>query len=414
MRRVLALLPTNTYRARDVLEAGRALGFEVIVASDRQQALEPWVDDATITIPFDDEAAAGARVDALHARRPLDAVVGLDDETVLPAAQLAQRLGLPGNAPEAVLACRSKAQVRQTLAGTTLRAPSFFTVDRGDIGRAARAVPYPCVLKPTFLSASRGVIRVDDAEQFEAAARRIGRIIDAVAPRHDEAGILLAEEYLPGEEVAVEAIIGPRGPDVLMVFDKPDPLVGPFFQETLYVTPSRHGAEVLDDLAEQLAIAARAMRLTHGALHAEFRLTEEGVYLLELAPRPLGGLCPRVIPLALDMRLESLLLRVGAGEPVTRPRECRPAGVMMIPIPAAGTLEEVRGLDAARAIPGVHDVEISLLPGDEIAPPPEGNRYLGFIFAAGDSVDAVERSLRRAHAALEVRIRDDGAYLPEV
>ena len=407
MPRILALLPSNTYRAKDLLVAARQLELDLVVATERQQSLEPQTDDTTITIPFDGSPTALQRVLRLHQRRPLDAVIGLDDETTWSAAVLADALGLPGNPPRAVAATRSKLEMRTQLAAAGVRGPDFAAVATADLAPQAIRQNYPCVLKPTFLSASRGVIRANDPREFVAAGNRIARILDDPEIRDRggaEADLLLVESFLPGDEVAVEALFDNRGLQVLAVFDKPDPLAGPFFEETIYVTPSRHDPRVLAEVETEVRRATKALGLVHGPIHAELRLDQGVPTLLELAPRPIGGLCPRVVPLAFGIRLEELLLRAALALPMPVVAPDRAAGVMMIPVPTGGTLRAVHGLDAAREEQAIHSVEISILNGRPVVPLPEGNSYLGFIFAAAEHPDAVERALRRAHSHLRFEI----------
>jgi len=408
MPRILALLPSNTYRARDLLIVARDLGVELIVATARQQALEPQTDDTTVTISFDGSPEAIRIARELHGRRPLDAVVGLDDETTWCAAVLARALGLPGNPPQAVAATRSKLTMRRQLAAAGIRGPEFAAVAFADLASQAAAQQYPCVLKPTFLSASRGVIRANDPREFVAAGQRIAALLDDPELRArsgGEADLVLVESYLRGDEIAVEAVLREGVLQPLAVFDKPDPLTGPFFEETIYVTPSRHDTAVLAAVEAELQRATRTLGLVHGPIHAELRLHGGTPTLLELAPRPIGGLCPRVIPLAFGIRLEELLLRATLGMPAPAVAAGRAAGVMMIPVPAAGILRAVHGLERARVEPGVHDVEISTLLGQQVVPLPEGNRYLGFIFATAESPATAEEALRRAHYHLRFEIQ---------
>lgn len=407
MPRILALLPSNTYRAHDLLIAARRLEIELIVATEQRQALEGQTDDTTVTFPFDGSLSTVQRVLALHDRRRLDAVVGLDDETTWCAAILAEALGLPGNPPQAVAATRSKLTMRRQLAAAGMRGPAFAAVAFADLDGQAAKQQYPCVLKPTFLSASRGVIRADDAHQFRLAAQRIATLLDdpeLQARGGDEAGLVLVESYLPGDEVAVEALLGEEGLQLLAIFDKPQPLTGPFFEETIYVTPSRHPAEVLAAIETEVWRATQALGLVRGPIHAECRLYRGIPTLLELAPRPIGGLCPRVVPLAFGIRLEELILRAALGWRAPTMTRDRAAGVMMIPVPNAGTLRSVHGLDRARAEHHIHDVEISILVGQPVVPLPEGNRYLGFIFAAASTPAAVQEALTLAHSHLRFEI----------
>jgi biotin carboxylase len=269
---------------------------------------------------------------------------------------------------------------------------------------AAREQSYPCVLKPTFLAASRGVIRANNPDEFVAAFRRIADLIaqPEVAEKGREATReVLVEEYVPGVEVALEGLLIAGHLKVLAIFDKPDPLDGPYFEETIYVTPSRHPDAVQDNIASTTAAAARAIGLREGPVHAELRVNEHGPWLIEIAARSIGGLCSRTLRFGAGLSLEDLILMHAIGRGVEAyERERQPAGVMMIPIPRAGILREVRGMHAARQVPGIVDLTISATLGKPIVPLPEGSAYLGFIFARGESPAAVETALRNAHRRL--------------
>jgi biotin carboxylase len=397
--RVLLLLPSATYRAPDFLAAAARLGAEVVVASDVAQTID--MGDRALVLDLGHPEAAAATIVEAARRHPLDAVVAVDDQGVMVAALAAARLGLAANPPAAVAATRDKAVMRQALQGA-VRQPAFTVVPAGgDVAAAATAIGFPCVVKPVSLSASRGVIRANDPAQAAAAGERARAILAEAG--HE--GPLVVERYVDGTEVAVEALLRHGQLEVLAVFDKPDPLTGPYFEETLYVTPSRLPATTQRQVAEAVAGAAAAIGLVEGPAHAELRIDADGVpWLLEVAARSIGGLCSRALRFGAGLSLEELILRHALDLPLDPQREQAASGVMMLPIPAAGTLVEVRGQAAARAVPGVEGLELSVLPGRRVRPLPEADRYLGFLFARAATPEAVEAALRAAHAQLDVVI----------
>jgi biotin carboxylase len=412
MPRILLLLPSATYRAGDFLDAAAAVGVEVVVASETEQTMSATMGDRAIVLPLSDpEQAATAIVE--HAwRTPVDGIVAVDDQGVLPAALAGDRLDLPHNPPEAVRATRDKANLRRRLEGHVPQ-PAFRVVGPADeVAAAAAAIGPPVVIKPVSLSASRGVIRVDRAEDAATAAARIRHILrcgDA-----DPDGPLLVERFVPGDEVAVEGLLRGGELEILAIFDKPDPLEGPYFEETLYVTPSRHPPEVQRRIGEVVTDAARILGLREGPVHAECRIAAEGtVTFLELAARSIGGLCSRALRFGLGVTLEEVLVRHAAGMSLEKlRREPGASGVSMLPIPHAGTLQAVRGQDAARAVPGVVGLEITVPIGRAVEPLPEGDRYLGFVFARGETPDEVEWTLRTAHDLLDVAIEPGSSGPP--
>ncbi len=409
MARVLLLLPTTSYRTPDFLAAASRLGVEVTVASEEPSTLEALNPSGLLTLDFRDPMQCCERVVAFAGRTPIDAVVGVDEDTVVIAAGLAEALGLPHNPVVAVSAARHKPAMRERLAAAGVPAPRH-RVFRREEGQdaASRAVSYPCVLKPTFLAGSRGVIRADDAAAFAAAWQRIGRILDEpdlLARRSDAIGEILVEDFVPGAEVALEGLLTEGSLKVLAIFDKPDPMDGPFFEETIYVTPSRLPRDLQERCAVVAADGARALGLCDGPVHAELRVNEAGIHLIEIAARSIGGLCARALRFGTGISLEELILRHALRlEPAPANRVGAASGVMMIPIPRAGVLEGVHGLEAAKAIPNVTEVTISAHPGQRLVPLPEGSRYLGFIFSRANTPERAEAALREAHARLEFRI----------
>ena len=394
MARVLLLLPSATYRAADFVAAARTLGVELVVASDEEPVLAQTMGDRALTVPLDDPVAAAQAIEAHDARTPIDAVVAVDDQGVLAAAHAGERLGFPHNPPDAAARTRDKEAMRGALGLAEVAQPRFEAFDDPE---AVPDVGYPCVIKPVGLSGSRGVIRADDADAARAVARRVHEIAGG--------GRLLVEEFVPGDEVAVEGLL--RGGDltVLALFDKPDPLDGPYFEETLYVTPSRLSTATQRAVARVTVDAARALGLAEGPIHAEVRVEADRARIIELAARSIGGLCARALTFGAGISLEEVILRHALGLDIADlERERAASGVMMLPVPSAGRLVRVGGQDAARAVEGIVGLEITIPPGRDVAPPPDGDRYLGFLFARGAKPSNVEHALRAAHTMLDIAV----------
>ena len=411
--RLLLLLPSTTYRAEAYVEAARRLQVDLTVGSDHRSTLSPLQPDALLALDLADPGRLVAQAAAFHGAHPLSAVVGVDDDTTVAAARISAALGLRHPSVEACLAARDKHLQRQRLRAALCAVPPFalHALD-GDLGAIARTSPYPCVLKPLRLSMSRGVMRANDAPEFVERAERLRRILaapDAAAARAGQAATFLVEEYVDGPEFALEGLLQHGELTVLALFDKPEALEGPFFEETIYVTPSRLPAAEQARLVTCVAQAAAALELRDGPVHAEVRLNAAGPWLIELAARPIGGRCSAVLRFgaSADTSLEELLLRHALGErlgPADLVRESAAAAVLMIPTPAAGTLAAVGGIAEARRVPWVDDVVITAHPGQALVPLPEGSRYLGFIYARAPDAATAAAALRQAHARLDLRI----------
>jgi biotin carboxylase len=403
--RVLLLVPSASYRASDFLEAGRALDLQVVVGCNEPL---PLSDEAgSVQICLDDPAAAADAIVALDGESPLDAVVAVDDQGTIVAARASERLGLRSNRPDAVAATRDKLAMRALLSGAEVSQPAFAPVSpvagAAEIARLAAAVGLPCVVKPTSLSGSQGVIRADTLEETLAAVDRARSIAVEAGSSPDRP--LVMEEFVHGPEVAVEGVLTAGELTVLAVFDKPDPLEGPFFEETLYVTPSRLGATDLRAVTTTAQTATRALNLSEGPVHAELRVRGGRAWVIEVAARSIGGLCSRTLEFGTGMSLEYLILAHALGRPVSSLRRTHgAAGVLMLPIATGGILAEVAGRERALQVPGIVGIELTIAPGRRLVPLPEGNRYLGFVFARGDRPEQVEASLRAALAELDVRL----------
>lgn len=412
MPRVLLLLKTSTYRAGAFLDAARRLRLDVTLGSDRAQALAERNPAGHLVLDFEDVHESVARVVAFAADHPLAAVVAADDDGIVLAAAAAGALALRHNHREAVERARDKLLMRRRLAAQGLHGPWFaaFRTDM-DPAEAAERVRYPCVIKPVHLSGGRGVVRADDAAGFAAAFRRVAAIVEAADP--GGGARILVEDFLPGAECSLEGVLCDGLLHTLAVFDKPGPIDGPFFEESVYVTPSRLPAAHVAAVSACVQEVAGALGLEEGPVHAQVRVDGGRAAIVEIAPRPIGGLCSRALRFDGGESLETLLLRHALGEDVThREREARASGVMMIPIPRGGTLTGVSGLDAARAVPGIEDVLVTIPVGQPVVPLPEGSRYLGFLFARAGTPGEVETALRDAHARIDFDIRPATAVHP--
>ena len=452
--RVLLITPPGSYRVHAYLEAARELGLEMLVASEGEHSLAPELSGG-LRVDLSDMAAVVDRVQAAHRDRPIAAVVATDDGTVEIANRVAAALGLAHNAPAAARTTRRKDLARAALAAAGLPVPAVRQVDlHRPIGPQLDGIEFPCVVKPLAMSASRGVIRADDLPGLEAACRRAGAIVGAPADATAASGVastgvpadapwsagrrstpsgragvasstrvpadaspgaeerripehctLLVESFIPGPEIALEGMLAGGALSVLAIFDKPDPLDGPFFEETIYVTPSRLPEPVQALAAERVRAGCAAYGLTEGPVHAELRIHDGDAWIIEIAGRTIGGDCARLFTFGSGVGLEHLVLERALGRP---PPEAafrgagRAAGVLMIPTPAAGTLRRVEGVIAASRIPGIREVSITVREGYALIPLPEGGTYLGFVFALGEDPAGVEASLRRAQEAIRV------------
>jgi len=408
-KKLLILASKLGYQTRGFAEAAEKLGAEVSFGTDRCHQLEnPWGDEA-LALHFERGREAGEEIARALAGNPPDAILALGDRATPAAAYAARALGIPGNAPEAVEACRNKLRQREVLAAAGLPVPEFFSFSLGaDLADVVRRVKFPCVVKPLTLAASQGVVRANNAEEFERAVERIRALLtspEIQILREPGLDRLLVEKYIPGKEVAIEGLMEDGRLRVLAIFDKPEPLEGPYFEETIYVTPSRLPEEMQRAIVECAARAVRALGLATGPLHAEFRVNDEGPWVLEAAPRPIGGLCGRALRFGeARISLEELLLRhalgLGGSDLV---REEAASGVMMIPVPRSGIFEGVEGVEVAEGIRGIEEIRITARLRDYVAAWPEGASYLGFIFARAGSPGEVEEALRGAHARLRFR-----------
>lgn len=404
-KRVLLLMSPATYRAGAFLSAAKKLNLAVVVGVDLPETLsEYW--HVPLGLDFADPQRSLETIVEYAREHPLAAILSVDDSATELAARASTALGLPHNSPQAAEAARNKLLMRTLMSKGGAPCPVFrpFYL-RDDPSWIAAQVDYPCVLKPLRLSGSRGVIRADNPAEFEAAFRRLKRMLLAEGNSEQETAFLV-EDFIPGSEVALEGLLTRGDLKVLALFDKPDPLDGPFFEETIYVTPSRLPQETQEAIARCVSIAAASLGLQEGPVHAELRVNDAGPWMLEMAGRSIGGLCSTILEFGSGMCLEELILRHAIGDtPGSVERESGAAGVMMIPIPSAGILKAVHGVEEAAQVPLITGLEITAKLNYPLVPLPEGASYLGFIFARGATPAEVEAAIRQAHGRLNFEIR---------
>ena len=406
-RRVLLLMSPATYRAGAFLNAARGLQLEVVVGIDLPETLADYW-HVPLGLDFNDPESSLQTILAYAEEHLLTAILSVDDSASELAARASAALHLPHNSPSAAVAARDKLLMRTLMAQGGAPCPVFrpFPLSENP-NRIAAQVSYPCVVKPLRLSGSRGVIRANDSQEFVAAFLRLKRLLLSEGNGEEQTSVLV-EDFIPGFEVALEGLLTHGQLKVLALFDKPDPLDGPFFEETIYVTPSRLPESVQTEIADCVSIASASLGLREGPVHAELRVNEQGPWMLEIAGRSIGGLCSTILEFGSGMCLEELILRQAIGEEIAGiEREGQAAGVMMIPIPAAGLLKGISGIEEARQVRCITGIEITARLNYSLVPLPEGASYLGFIFARGETSAEVEAAIRQAHQLLRFEIRPD-------
>ena len=406
--RVLVIAPHGSYRTASYIQAANKLNIDVLIASQGKHSI---VSDYVqgLHIDFQDEKNAIETVLSEAKNRSFAGIIGTDDATIELAARIAKKLNLPHNDPEAVKVAQRKDLSRLKLLDSQLKLPKFnLLTTQLALSEQNISVTFPAVVKPVALSASRGVIRVNDEQELAQAIARIKTML--ANEQHIEASVretLLLEEFIPGQEVAIEAMLHNGELEILTIFDKPDPLNGPYFEETYYLTPTSFPVETQQAIKQTVTTACAAYGLTEGPMHAECRINELGVWLLEVAARTIGGMCGRLLSLGTGYSLEELVLLHAMGERTeirALNENAKGLGVLMIPIPKAGVLKRVEGLLEAQRIPFITEVSIEVREGYELIPLPEGSSYLGFIFSQAPTVAEAEQALRDAHDCLNIVI----------
>lgn len=419
-KRILLLLTARTYRAKDFRDAAEKLGVEICAAVDMKQELaEYW--NYPLGVDFSNPEQTVQAIKEFAQNKPIGAILTVDDSGSSIAAEASQELGLGHNSPEAALAARDKYLMRSKLQEAGIKVPAFSlhyfaagsTLDQSSHNEIARRIEYPVVVKPLNLNGSRGVIRADTPEGFTKAAARLSQIMQTMSPPSEEIPYLV-ESYVDGLEVAVEGLLDNCRLHILAIFDKPDPLIGPYFEETIYITPSELPPDVQEQIASSCSAAAAAIGLREGPVHAEIRINNQGVWLIEIAGRSIGGLCSRTLQFGIESSLEELIIRQSLGMDFEAlKRQDFASGVMMIPIPERGMLRGISGIQDAERVDLVEKVEITARLNYSLIPLPEGDSYLGFIFARGHSTKSVESALRRAHKKLDFDILPELMITPD-
>jgi biotin carboxylase len=398
MPKAVVILPSHTYRAADFIEAAESLGIDLVVASEQPPPFD--MGDRYLQIDCSDPAAAADSIATLGETVPIDGVIAADDEGVMVAAYANAILGLTGNTPESAGTTRNKLLMRNHLAAAEVDQPRYAALEPDDRPEEVAAkLGFPVIMKPVDRSASQGVIRVDQPEDAHPTAARIRSIVG-------EDATLLVESLVPGAEIAVEGLVSGGELTVLAIFDKPDTPTGPYYPETLFVTPSRLPDEAITEARRVAAAAVAGLGLGAGPVHIELKVHDARARVIEVAARSIGGLCSRSLNFGLTgTTLESLILRNAIGMPRDNlRREPVASGVLMIPTPVSGVFAGISGEEETRQIDGITGIDLTIVPGKKIVAPPEGERYLGFVYARADTPEQVEAALRKAMSTLEVQL----------
>lgn len=400
--RLLLIAPPGSYRTAAYLQTARDLGVDVLVASEGRHSLVGEI-AAGLHVDLHRPEALQVLLQANQAR-PFSGVVATDDASVELASRIAAALQLPHNPPHAAKLSRRKDLSRQALQQAGVPVPAFRIVDLdAPLAAQLQSIEFPCVIKPLAMSASRGVIRADNPAAAEEACLRVQALLGEAAGKDPFADShVLVEQFVAGPEVALEGLLQQGRLKVLAIFDKPDPLDGPYFEETYYITPSRHSSTAQQRLVACVQAACAAHGLLEGPVHAEARLPADGCVIMEVAARTIGGECARLLDFGTGHSLEALVISHAIARPLQFDHQAGGAGVLMLPITTAGILRRIEGITAARAVPWIEDILISRRDGYELVPLPEGNSYLGFMFARAPTAAEAETALRTAHACLKV------------
>ncbi len=411
MRRILLLIPATSYRATAFVEAARAMGVEITVGSNHKSTLAAMNPAGFLSLDIHNLPQAVETARSFAKKYPVDAVIGVDDQSVIAASAIAEELNLNHNTIISVTAARNKYIMREFLSQHNIPQPAYRKASLNDDKEKLNEITtYPAVVKPVALSGSRGVVKVTNRQELHEAVSLIRNIISTLVAHEkgQEAKTILIEEYIDGDEVAVDGLLIDEKLHPLVLFDKPEPLRGPFFEETMYTTPSRHSTKIQSEIFEVVKNAAQAMGLMTGPVHAELRFNETGIYLIELAARSIGGYCAQILRFedpatgTTNSTLEELIVRDALDEPVySYRREKDAVGVMMLPVPGRGIVRKIYGKQEAKQVPCITDVVITVREGEELIPLPESGKYPGFIFSRAKRPVEVERALRKAHSLLK-------------
>jgi len=404
---VILIIPSASYRTSAFITVVEKLDLKVLVISDKSQVFSGKYPDNLMIINFHHWKDRLDEISEWSERNGLKAVIGVDEESIVLAANLSNYLKVEHNPVESVLLTKDKYLMRFELKNARLNSPWFKRFSIHDSpNKIINEISFPCVIKPTFLSASRGVIRVNTTKELAKGIKTINELLSLEEIRErggEQSDWILVEEYIPGKEVAIEGIVSESKLKVLAVFDKPEPPVGPTFEETIFVTPSILPEKTLYSLFKTAQNAVNALGIVKGPVHIEVRINSRGNYILECASRSIGGLCSKILEFQGGMSLEELILRSYLGRNVEKSKLTGSArGVMMMPTEKMGTLKEIRGVENALNVKGVIDLQITVKPGEKLEPLPKGDRYLGFIFAEDENQELVIKALKNAWSKIGV------------
>lgn len=406
MKNILLLVPTETYRAEAFITGAAALGVSLTIASERRQAMAASMGRRTLVVSMQNPEVGLKQIEQAADNMQFDAIISVDDGGLATAALASKKLGLKYISTNSAQMSNNKIAMRKRLEQTEISKPWFLVhKPTNKISITTGAIPsFPIIVKPASLSGSIGVMRIDAPEDVESALA----LCESIQMDHGCGGDTqtLIEQYISGVECAVEAMVFNDQLKILAIFDKPRPLEGPYFAETIYVAPSERDREIQNKLQSTLEEARKALEIKTGPIHAEFRITSDReVYLIELAARSIGGMCSNAIPLSGGRSLEELIIAEALGMEIPEfAIENQASGVFMMPVPAKGVLRSISGVEEAKSTRWITNVTLSMMINSEVSPIPYDARYVGFIFAKAPTSRAVVEALEEAFKKIEIEI----------
>ncbi len=384
MKKLLLVIPENSYKSNDFVVAAEKLGIDFLIITDSEQVSSKFSDTVIIN-KFDAEL----NKNNLKKLKDVTHVLPVDHSALKFSGYLVDLLEVKGNKLESINLSMNKYESRKIFNSLLdIKVNNEIIKNIDDVNTFINKNG-TSVLKPIYGTASKSVLKINNVEKNK---EQIEKLMQDCFDQD-----LVIEEYIDGKEYALEGTIINSELKKIVIFDKPVEYKHPYFEESIYITPSELSSEAEKRVVSIVDKACKKIGLEDGPVHVEFKINENQIFIIEINPRMIGGLCSRCLSFGLfKVSLEEIILHAFMNNELKNIELLNNyVGVLMIPTPKSGKFISINK-EELENIPNISNVEITVPEGSDLLEPPYGDKYLGFAFSQGIDKKTVNESLLTA------------------
>ena len=384
MKKLLLVIPENSYKSNDFVTSAEKLDLDFLVITDSQQVSGQF-SDTVIIHSFDEELEN----DVKEKLQDVTHILPVDHSALKFSAYLVDLLKAKGNNTKSINTAMNKFESRKifnSISEIKIQNAIVKKIEDIEIFINENGTS---VLKPIYGTASKSVIKV---ESFQENKAEVEKLMQDCSDQD-----LIIEEFVDGSEYALEGNLINSELNKIVIFDKPINYKEPYFEESIYIAPTEIPDKTQKEIVNLIGKACKKLGLENGPVHVEFKIHNKEIFIIEINPRMIGGLCSRCLSFGLfKTSLEEIALHAFLNNELKSiDLLSNFVGVLMIPTPISGKFISINK-NELESIPNVSGVEITVSENSNLLEPPFGDKYLGFVFSQGDSKEKVMESLTLA------------------